>query len=151
MDQRAIEDLLRGRWGSTMVVAHRTRYEAATLPAIIAEGDQGEVSGLLTYTTDPHGLEVVTIDAVEEHRGIGTALLEAARQEAARHDAAGGRLWLVTTNDNVDALRFYQRRGFRITGVDAGAVDDARKIKPDIPLVGHYGIPIRDEITLRRW
>ena len=60
----------------------------------------------------------------------------------------GGRLWLVTTNDNLDALRFYQRRGLRITAVAAGAVDEARKIKPGIPLLGDHGIAIRDEITL---
>jgi ribosomal protein S18 acetylase RimI-like enzyme len=55
---------------------------------------------------------------------------------------------LVTTNDNVDAIRFYQRRGYRIASIDRGAVDRARSIKPSIPLIGFHGIPIRDELTL---
>ncbi|WP_215909533.1 hypothetical protein [Streptacidiphilus fuscans] len=60
--------------------------------------------------------------------------------------------WLVTTNDNLDALRFYQRRGLRIVGVAPGAVDAARRFKPSIPVTGEYGIPLRDELTLElRW
>ena len=56
------------------------------------------------------------------------------------------RAWLITTNDNLDAIRFYQRRGFTIATVHAGAIEQSRTIKPSIPLVGSYGIPIRDEI-----
>jgi hypothetical protein len=63
---------------------------------------------------------------------------------------AVSRLRLTTTNDNLDALRFYQRRGFRIMGVRQGAVDDARTLKPSIPAVGNYGIPLRDELDLVR-
>ena len=59
------------------------------------------------------------------------------------------RLWVITTNDNVDALRFYQRRGFRLVRVHRGAVDRSRaSLKPEIPPVGAYGIPLRDEIEL---
>jgi hypothetical protein len=64
--------------------------------------------------------------------------------------AAGCRhYWVVTTNDNVDALRFYQRRGFRLTTIRCGAVDQSRRtLKPQIPVIGDYGIPLRDEIEL---
>jgi hypothetical protein len=62
--------------------------------------------------------------------------------------AGSSRIWLVTTNDNLRALRFYQRRGLRIVGVDPGAVDRAREMKPSIPTVAENGIPIRDEIRL---
>jgi ribosomal protein S18 acetylase RimI-like enzyme len=59
--------------------------------------------------------------------------------------------WLTTTNDNLDALRFYQRRGFRIVGIRPGAIDDARRVlKPQLPATGSYGIPMRDEIDLER-
>ena len=55
----------------------------------------------------------------------------------------------ITTNDHVDALRFYQRRGFQLAAVHRGAVEDSRgKLKPEIPVVGAYGIPLRDEIEL---
>ena len=60
-------------------------------------------------------------------------------------------MWLVTTNDNVDALRFYQRRGLRISGLRIGAVDESRaRLKPQIPEIGAYGIPLRDEIELSK-
>ena len=69
----------------------------------------------------------------------------------AAREAGCRRLWLVTTNDNVDALRFYQRRGFRLTELQAGAVDVSRAtLKPSIPEVGDHGIPIRDELVLER-
>ena len=66
-----------------------------------------------------------------------------------RPRAAGlRRVWLVTTNDNLDALRFYQRRGLRIAAVHPGAVDRSRAVKPTIPLVDAYGIPLRDELIM---
>jgi GNAT superfamily N-acetyltransferase len=141
-DQPAVTELLGQRWGRTTVVAHGTEYDAAGLPALIAH-DKG-IAGLLTYTMHDDGLEIVSLDAVQQRRGIGTALLQAAMNKA--HHT--GRLWLVTTNDNLDALRFYQRRHMRIVAVAPGAVEEARRIKPEIPEFGHYGIEIRDEITL---
>jgi len=42
---------------------------------------------------------------------------EATRALGCRHIA------LVTTNDNVDAIRIYQRRGDRVAFIDSGAVD----------------------------
>jgi hypothetical protein len=56
------------------------------------------------------------------------------------------RVWLITTNDNLNALRFYQRRGMRPVAVHRGAVDEARRIKPTVSLTGDHGIPIRDEL-----
>jgi hypothetical protein len=59
------------------------------------------------------------------------------------------RLWLVTTNDNVDALRFYQRRGFRLAELRPEAVTLSRRaLKPEIPMVGAHGIELRDELEL---
>ena len=90
---------------------------------------------------------MLTLHAAHRHRGTGTALIEAI--ETLARDAGCTRLWLITTNDNVDALRFYQRRGFRLAKLHAGAVDDARaRLKPGIPRVGDHGIPLRDELEL---
>jgi ribosomal protein S18 acetylase RimI-like enzyme len=78
--------------------------------------------------------------------GTGTALLQAAVRAAT---AAGcARVWLITTNDNLTALRFYQRRGFRLVAVHAGAVEAARGQKPSIPTSGEHGISLRDELQL---
>ncbi len=123
------------------MVIHGVTFDAADLPALIAERD-GEVAGLLTYHRDGDALEIVSLNAFTPGGGVGSALIEAARE------LAPARLWVVTTNDNLDALRFYQRRGFRMVAVAPDAVTAARAIKPSIPLIGEYGIPLRDEITL---
>lgn len=144
-DAAWLRERLRALWGGDTVVAHDTVYTPYELPGFVAEDGSGPV-GVVTYRLDEAECEVVTIDSFREGEGIGTRLLEAvvgqARSEGCR------RVWLVTTNDNLRALRFYQRRGFRLVGVDRGAVERARRLKPTIPLAGNDGIPIRDEIEL---
>ena len=109
--------------------------------------DGGEPAGLLTYILGEDGCEVLTLHTAIQWQGAGSALLHAVANLA--RDAGCARLWLVTTNDNVDALRFYQRRGFRLRALRAGAVDEARRgVKPEIPWIGDHGIPLRDELEL---
>ncbi|NUR70093.1 MAG: GNAT family N-acetyltransferase [Hamadaea sp.] len=144
-DRAAIAEVLTASWGGTIVVAHGTAYDAAELPALVAERD-GRVVGLLTYSVAGEDLEVVSLDAAERRTGVGSALLTAVVEVARRTTLT--RVWLVTTNDNLDALRFYQRRGLRIVRVSPGAVDAARALKPSIPETGEHGIPLHDELTL---
>lgn len=144
-DLPAVQRVLTNSWGMPMVVGHGVQYDLTTLPAFVAERD-GVLAGVLTYSIDNDQLEIVSIDAVSPGEGVGTALLAAAVADARRRGLR--RVWLITTNDNLDALRFYQRRGLRLVGVRPGAVDLARQIKPSIPETGSYGIPIHDELTL---
>ena len=109
--------------------------------------DGAELAGLLTYILGEDACEVLTLHASRQWQGAGSALLHAVAGLA--RDAGFARLWLVTTNDNVDALRFYQRRGFRLRALHPGAVDDARRDrKPGIAWIGDHGIPLRDELEL---
>jgi GNAT superfamily N-acetyltransferase len=120
-------------------------------PAFIVESAEGHLAGMLTYVPQPdwRQCEILSLHADEQWRGAGTALIEAVGQLARRQGC--GRLWVITTNDNVDALRFYQRRGFCLVTVHRGAVDRSRaSLKPEIPLVGKYGIPLRDELELEK-
>jgi GNAT superfamily N-acetyltransferase len=120
-------------------------------PALVAETVGGQLLGMLTYVPgrDWTQCEILTLHADEQWHGTGTALIEAIRLLARRQGC--GRLWVITTNDNVDALRFYQRRGFCLVTVHRGAVDRSRaSLKPEIPRVGAYGIPVRDEIELEQ-
>jgi ribosomal protein S18 acetylase RimI-like enzyme len=122
--------------------------DSLTHPALVAERD-GELAGVLTYILDGDSCEVLTLHAAERHRGVGTALLDAVEEIAG--GAGCARLWLITTNDNVDALRFYQRRGFRLAALYAGAVDDSRaRLKAEIPRTGEHGIDLRDELELEK-
>ena len=111
-----------------------------------------DLAGLATYSVDlgGGGAELVALAVRSSHRrrGLGAALVDAAFEAAA---ASGSRrMWLITTNDNLTALALYQRQGFRLVEVDAGAVDRARLLKPSIPDVGEHGIPVHDELMLER-
>ncbi|MEU8797450.1 GNAT family N-acetyltransferase [Spirillospora sp. NPDC048819] len=122
-------------------------------PGFVAEDaeDGGRLLGVLTYVPDEARghCEILTLHSAEQWQGAGTALVGAAERWAVGHGYV--RLWLITTNDNVDALRFYQRRGFRLAILHQDAVMDARRrVKPEIPVTGSYGIPIRDEIELEK-
>jgi GNAT superfamily N-acetyltransferase len=138
------------RHNSARVARRGELLEPLDYPALLAES-YGEIVGMLTYVPDPgwEQCEVLTLHVTWQWHGVGTALLEAVEQLAAGHGCA--RLWLITTNDNIDALRFYQRRGFQLAAVHRHAVDDSRsRLKPEIPVTGAYGIPMRDEIELEK-
>jgi len=143
-DQQWVRELLTEHWGGAMVVAHGEVFEAAELPALVA----GAREGLATYQVSADGrqAELVTLDATVPGRGIGTALVAGLARLLQAQGVAT--LRLTTTNDNLTALHFYQRRGFRIVAVHVGAVAAARRLKPGIPELGEHGIPIRDEIEL---
>lgn len=106
----------------------------------------GERAGLATYGLEGGECEVITLNSLVPGRGVGRTLLEAVVTEA--RAAACWRVWLVTTNDNLPALRFYQRLGWDLAALHAGAVDEARRLKPEIPATGLDGIPIRHELEL---
>lgn len=146
-DAAWIGEVLRRFWAGPLVVAGAGLViDASRLPALIA----GDREGLASYAiaVDGRTAELVTLNALAPRRGVGTALVEAL---AARLGRAGvGELWVSMTNDNLDALRFYQRRGFRLIAVHPGAIDLARLAKPAIPAVGAYGIPVRDRLDLVR-
>jgi ribosomal protein S18 acetylase RimI-like enzyme len=138
-----IEARLVESWGSTRMVLRGEMVDALRTGALIA----GAGEGLLQHRLLAPGVgEIVTLEAFTPFKGIGTALVAAYLAEAR---AAGlDRVVVITTNDNLDALRFYQTRGFTILAVRPGAVAAARALKPEIPPTGSYGIPIRDEIEL---
>lgn len=146
VDPVALVDRVRARWGGESVVGHgEALYPARELGFVALRG--GAMLGHAAFRLGGDRCELVSIEAEPERRGIGSRLLAAVEAEARR---AGCRsLWLTTTNDNLDALRFYQRRGFRLTALRPGAVDAARAtLKPEIPPVAANGIPMRDELDL---
>lgn len=143
-DAATVVRLVRERWGGCVVV-HGIVYRPETLPGFIIV-EHSEPVGLVTYHVAGKDWEIVTLDSLRQGKGVGTALLEALREAA--QEAGAVRLWLTTTNDNLDALRFFQRRGCALVAVHRRAVDQARRFKRTIPVVGAYSIPIRDELEL---
>ncbi len=144
-DRPELEAFLRGH--DALHAARRGELVASLdHPAFLAvEGD--ELLGVATYVVGDGEWELLTLHADRRYAGVGSALVAAVREAAVR---AGCRtLWVVTTNDNMGALRFYQRRGFRLARLHAGAVDASRRtLKPGIPTTGDHGIPLRDELEL---
>jgi GNAT superfamily N-acetyltransferase len=141
-----VEDFLAGH--HALRVARRGELvESLEHPALLAwAGDV--LVGVATYVITASDCELLTLHARSRFAGTGSALL-AAVEDVAR-GAACTRLWVVTTNDNVDALRFYQRRGFRLSLLRPEAVDESRRtLKPEIPDIGSYGIGLRDELELQ--
>ena len=122
--------------------------EGAALVAV----DRGEPAGLLTWFVAADGataeVRALIVEVAYRGRGIGRLLLDAAAQALRAQGVR--RVWLTTTNENLAALALYQKAGYRLTALHAGAMDELRRLKPAIPAVASNGIPIRDELELSR-
>jgi ribosomal protein S18 acetylase RimI-like enzyme len=132
-------------WGGEEMIARGNIYRPEQLEGFVIEEDE-EWIGLLTFLVKDGECEVISLDSLRQGQGLGSRLIDQVIQEARTQGCR--RLFLITTNDNLNALGFYQRRGFEIAAVYRGAVNESRKRKPDIPLVGYDNIPLRDEIEV---
>ena len=137
--------MLEEQWGSVTQVRRGRAYRADELPGFAAIQDD-KPAGLITYNINGEQCEITSLNSLVEGVGIGTGLIDAVKNAA--NSSKCKRLWLITTNDNTPALRLYQKRGFLLVAVYPNALEESRKLKPEIPLTGIDGIPIRDEIEL---
>ena len=144
-DHHWVVDLLQKHWGATKMVTRGKIHHPDKLSGLVAM-EVGQPVGLVTYRIDADECEIVTINSLIEQQGVGSALIGAVKDFAAA--AKCKRLWLITTNDNMDALRFYQKQGFKLVAVYPNALEQSRRLKPEIPLTGKDGIPLRDEIEM---
>jgi ribosomal protein S18 acetylase RimI-like enzyme len=135
-------------WGDEFIVTRGRKAYPEQVSGFIAERPDGEKVGLVTYEVIDGACEIVTLNAFDRYQGIGTALVECVCDVASSRGV--GRVWLITTNDNVDALRFYQRSEFSLVAVHVNAIDEWRRLKPTIRRIGLHGIPLRDELELER-
>lgn len=134
--------------GATMVYGAKNQlFVCDELPGFVA-WQNGEVVGLLTYCEAEAERQIVSLDSLQEGIGVGTALMRAAEEDSQRKGQQ--RIWLLTTNDNLNALRFYQKRGYVLVAVHRQAVEAARQLKPSIPQIGNDGISLRDELELEK-
>ena len=144
-DQEWVAQFILEHWGSAIVVSRGVIYNPQNLPGFVALYI-GEKVGLVTYNIVDELCEIVTLNSTHPSSGIGTSLNNAVSKVATK--SGSKRLWLITTNDNMHALRFYQKRGFVLVAVHRNALELSRKLKPEIPMIGNDGIPLRDEIEL---
>ena len=132
-------------WGGEEMVTRGNIYRPEQLEGFVVE-ENDQWIGLLTFFIKDNECEVTSLDSLHDGHGIGTMLLNNAIEKA--REKVCRRIFLITTNDNLNALGFYQKRGFELVAVHRGAVNESRKIKPGIPLIGANNIPLRDEIEL---
>ncbi|MFC1852016.1 GNAT family N-acetyltransferase [candidate division CSSED10-310 bacterium] len=144
-DRSWIGSFVAKHWGSNKVVTRGRLFEVELLPGYKAL-QQGKPIGLITFSISKNECEIITLTSLIENLGVGSNLITEVRKSAV--EAGCNRLWLITTNDNINALRFYQMRGFSFVAVHRQAIEQSRRLKPEIPHKGYYGIPIQDEIEL---
>ena len=134
-------------WGSADMVISTGIYSCDTLDGFIFE-ESNQILGLVTYVIKENEMEVISLDSLQEGKGIGSSLMKSVEYIANQKRLQA--VSLVTTNDNLNALKFYQKRGYRITSVIPNGVNKARDLKPSIPLMGNDGIPLNDELILKK-
>jgi GNAT superfamily N-acetyltransferase len=138
-----VNQILKEEWNCPPSISRGIAIDTTVLPGFLfIENDA--IKGVVTYHIRNKECEIVTLNSFEENRGIGTALilevLTIARENKCK------RLWLITTNDAINAIRFYQMKGFDLKAVHINAMEISRKLKPSIPLIGMDQIPIKHEL-----
>jgi ribosomal protein S18 acetylase RimI-like enzyme len=149
-DAPLVHQFMKEKWGGEPLLIHGKKYypSSGNLEGFLLFDDSKDIKGFLIYDTKGSEYEIIVFEVFDKFKGLGTKLLD----EFIRVAKAAGhkKVIVMTTNDDLDALRFYQRRGFVITGIAINIFEQARKIKPRIPELGDYNIPIRDEILMER-
>ena len=146
-DNNAVLDIIKG-WGSDILVTKGKIHRVQDLDGILVY-DNGKIIGLGLYkinnplTRIKKDCEIVLLETFIQNQGIGTQIIERIKEIAKTKKCR--RLWLITSNENINAFRFYQKRGFHISNIYKNAMERSRKIKPEIPKMEN-GIAIRDEI-----
>lgn len=153
-DRSWIKDVFNKRWGGDFIVSRGKIHKPEELNGFIAQVNNkkkinnNKKIGLITFKVINQEMEIISLDSFLERKGVGTTLLNRAIDFAKKKRIK--RIWFITTNDNLLALKFYQRRGFNLARIYPNAMETSRKLKPEIPLIGENGIPLRDEIELEK-
>lgn len=147
VNREKVVSFFKEHWGSTEMVISTGVYPCDTLDGFIFE-ETNQIIGLVTYVIKDNEMEIISLDSLQEGKGIGSSLMKSVEYIAKQKKIQI--VSLVTTNDNLNALKFYQKRGYRITSVIPNGVIKARSLKPSIPLIGHEGIPLNDELILKK-
>ncbi|MCZ8185269.1 MAG: GNAT family N-acetyltransferase [Beijerinckiaceae bacterium] len=144
-DLDLLRDLLRRRWGETLMMFGRS-WKLGEYEGYVARDEKGAIVGLVTTALQRSTQLALTIDSFVEHKGIGRLLLDFVIEQGRNQGARS--LRVLTTNDNTPALRYFQKRGFRIVAFYPGAIAIYRPVFMTLPEIGVDGIPVRDAIEL---
>ncbi|HGE7613860.1 GNAT family N-acetyltransferase [Bacillus thuringiensis] len=147
-NRASVNEFFATHWGGNQMVISTGVYDCSLLEGFVCFGVNRELLGLITYNINEKECEIISLDSIQEKKGIGSRLLSEVETTAKKIKLK--KVTLITTNDNLHALNFYQKRGYQCIEVRNNAVEKARNIKPTIPLIASNGIPIRDEFILMK-
>jgi len=146
-DRPYISEIVKKLWGDEIIIVHGEVFDTSALIGLKAVSDD-QIIGYLQYQIINDECEILTLASLKEGHGTGSALIEVVEKIARENNCQA--LSVITTNDNLHGLGFYQRRGFHLAALFPGKVNASRKIKPTIPVIGENNIPIRDELRLKK-
>jgi len=146
-DREKISAHVRSTWGGETIVVHNQVFDTSICEGFKAV-KQRKIIGFLHYRVEGDECEILTLASYKQRKGVGSALLSAVEHRASSLGCQ--RVILTTTNDNLHALGFYQRRGYQLRVLFPGQVNQSRLLKPSIPEIGDHKIPIRDELQLEK-
>jgi GNAT superfamily N-acetyltransferase len=143
-DREWVADLIATAFGSVRLMSNDHLIDDASLLNGFAAEIDGRPIGCALVNEVDGDVELVALVSTYRGAGVGSGLLETVVERGKRD--GWKRLWLVTSNDNTDAIRMYQRAGWEWTKFRRDAITKARAVKPEIPEIGNHGIPVRHEI-----
>lgn len=146
IDKRSTKNFFLKHWGSDEMVTSSGIYRFEQLDGFALIDEKENIIGMITFIMKKDECEIISLDSQVHRQGLGTLLLQQLEDFSLKQGCL--KIKLITTNDNLNALEFYQKRGYFLSQIFCHAVDQARKKKPQIPLIANNGIPIRDEIEL---
>jgi GNAT superfamily N-acetyltransferase len=142
-NRKQINDFISSHWFSSVMVVRGELVDMTILQGFVTyEGE--EIIGLVTYRINGTECEIMSLNSLVEKQGVGTVLVSKVIETARENKCT--KIKLITTNDNINALHFYQKRGFDMAKLYYNALDISRKLKPSIPLLGEFDIPLKHEI-----
>ena len=142
-NREQINQFINSQWFSTTMVVRGELVDMTVLDGFVAYENLNMI-GLVTYRIKDNECEIMSLDSLKERHGIGTSLVSKVIQIAIKNKCI--KVKLISTNDNINAIRFYQKRGFDMVRIYYNSLEIARKIKPSIPMIGEFNIPLKHEI-----
>ena len=142
--RKQVNNILINEWEATDIIIRGKVVDGTKLDGFVAIDNNNKIIGLVTFIIEKDECEICSLNSFIENKGIGTNLINKVKEYAKQNNCT--RLKLITTNDNIRGLEFYQRRGFVFSNIYKNAIENSRKIKPQIPMFADNGLPIRDEI-----
>lgn len=144
-DRHDIEDICDQALGETDVDVFGRSFDVLDQENLVAVAE-GRFAGVISLAVDGGDLAIVLLSVFPgfQGHGVGGALLDAAVRMAAERSLPAVKA--AISNDDIPSFSFYQRHGFAIDAVAKGLLADRYgSAEP-----GFSGIPVRDEIRLRR-